>query len=350
MKLEDLRTPASPVLVVLGIAPSAVERPTTPRALAATILRLKGDSGLVPRNYAVEVAPYWLADHPELTFEKYYAAGPTRDALQTLTLSLATTQLRDPADTMDIGTALGFGFRTQPVAGHAPTGLAALVTELDSLQKQRARLNRALRLTRRALRLGGPRPQEDTDRLSRQIVADSITVDSLREALGETAIAIAEADDERVGFILEAAVAAVADFPGDVAERGRITRYGLWITPTYRLDGRAIDFLGVLRVVRDDRNTADATYFDLGARLVWRGAGGTGSLSAEGLRRFVRAGGAGAKSDHRYAVNLEYRLGRLAHVTGTVGRDFARGGVGKRTLIMQIAVELELGDLPVVLP
>src|SRR3989442_3321906 len=68
--LEELRTPASPAFVLLDLTPSAVERPTTPKALAASLLAATGDLQFLPRNYAIDVAPYWLPPHPPLTYKQ----------------------------------------------------------------------------------------------------------------------------------------------------------------------------------------------------------------------------------------------------------------------------------------
>src|SRR3989442_7181148 len=73
--LEELRTPTSPALVLLDLTPSAVERPTTPKALAASLLAATGDLQFLPRNYAIDVAPYWLAPPPALLHQQFHNPG-----------------------------------------------------------------------------------------------------------------------------------------------------------------------------------------------------------------------------------------------------------------------------------
>src|SRR2546428_11903804 len=68
--LEELRTPTSPAFVLLDLTPSAVERPTTPKALAASLLAATGDLQFLPRNYAIDVAPYWRAPPPTPTLQQ----------------------------------------------------------------------------------------------------------------------------------------------------------------------------------------------------------------------------------------------------------------------------------------
>src|SRR2546425_9034637 len=74
--LEELRTPASPAFVLLDLTPSAVERPTTPKALAASLLAATGDLQFLPRNYAIDVAPYWLAPQPTPPYPQVPKSGP----------------------------------------------------------------------------------------------------------------------------------------------------------------------------------------------------------------------------------------------------------------------------------
>jgi hypothetical protein len=89
--LNSLATPDSPAFVILGVSPTTVQRPTTPNAVAASLLSAFGSNGqtLAP-NYALEVAPYWLWSHPETSFDDV-AKNSFSTPIQTLTLSLATT-------------------------------------------------------------------------------------------------------------------------------------------------------------------------------------------------------------------------------------------------------------------
>ena len=115
--LESLRTPTSPAFVLLGVEPTSIERPTTPKALAINVLSAAGDGDdLIPRNYALEVAPYWLIDHPDLEFEDFYDPTPWQGIKQSLSISLATKDLTDDADGIE-GTAAGLGLNLDILTG-----------------------------------------------------------------------------------------------------------------------------------------------------------------------------------------------------------------------------------------
>jgi len=64
----------------MGNSELEISRPTTPSALAATLLSSFDDGSYLPDGLAVEVTPYWLFPHPNLRLERYYwgAAGPNR--------------------------------------------------------------------------------------------------------------------------------------------------------------------------------------------------------------------------------------------------------------------------------
>ena len=68
--IDELRAPTSPAFTILNVAPTNVVRPNTPRQLALEILSATERSGGdLPSNLALEIAPYWLFDRPNLTFD-----------------------------------------------------------------------------------------------------------------------------------------------------------------------------------------------------------------------------------------------------------------------------------------
>src|SRR5437773_7412337 len=92
--IDDLRAPTSPAFVLLDVTPASVERPENPKSFAVNVInKLTSDSGF-PKNYALEVAPYWLMSHPKLTFERYQSPGIKQSIAQTLSFSVATTPLQ----------------------------------------------------------------------------------------------------------------------------------------------------------------------------------------------------------------------------------------------------------------
>ncbi|HKW41551.1 MAG TPA: hypothetical protein VJN39_09895 [Gemmatimonadales bacterium] len=308
--LDELRTPASPAFVLLGVAPSAVERPTTPKALAATLLAASGDLQFFPKNYAIEVAPYWLSSHPSLTYERFHDPGVWQSLKQTLSLSLAAS--RSSPILSDSGTAVGLGARMFVSSGFTDRKqLDALTAQLDTVQQQQN-----LATLRNAPTAVGDSLAIKNDRLTRQL-----------QALVQ----------DRLGYIVEAAAALIAAYPLDAFAKGRVARVGAWVTQTYRLHHPQADVLVVSRFIRDVG--AARNLYDVGGRLAYSNRGLT--IAGEYVGRFGRSR---ADKTHRAAGTLEYRWAEGKYITATFGRNFDES-TGK-TLIALIGVDLGFGKVP----
>ena len=128
---NDLKAPAAPAFVVLGVSPSKIERPQGVRPLVLSALSAVSSEGF-PRNYAVEFAPYWLGT-PQLSFDDYYSSSVAQAIPRHLSVSVATTPLgRSP----DAGTAIAVGARTLPLPGRAHPKLKPLLDTLHDLQRR----------------------------------------------------------------------------------------------------------------------------------------------------------------------------------------------------------------------
>jgi len=94
----DLKTPTSPGFVLLDETPSSIETPSTPKGLAISLLNFSEE------NLALEFAPFWLIDHPNLVAEDL--KDVRFPILENLSISLATLN----TDSVD---NLAFGLRTR---------------------------------------------------------------------------------------------------------------------------------------------------------------------------------------------------------------------------------------------
>ena len=311
--LRAFKTPASPAFVLLGVAPTTVERPATPQALVLSLISAVQDADFPPKHYALEVAPYWLTRHRFLTFEKYAAPGFGRSLLQTLSLSVATSSL-DP----DTGTALGFGLRAAYVSSRDLSTVRAL---RDTLLQIQADILRA-----------GTEEEERRHAARAKPVALRLT-QALRT--------------ERLGFTIEGAAAMVLDFPDDIANNGKLGRAGVWLTSGYRLTKPAVDLLTVVRFIRDERVAPAESNLDLGARLLVDREDLT--LAAEYIFRSVTAGGS-SRSTYRLSIDVQYRLANDIYITAALGRDHAASAAGPAQLIAQIGIDFGLGAVPILGP
>jgi hypothetical protein len=121
---EKLRTPNSPAFVLLGVSPTQIERPNTPKAVAVALSTfVSKDSLTVPDKFAVEFAPYWIFRRPKLQVRDYAAGGWS--LVRDLTFSLGTAAMNrmqtagmvEPIQAPD--TDLAAGFRTHLYDGQS---------------------------------------------------------------------------------------------------------------------------------------------------------------------------------------------------------------------------------------
>src|SRR5476649_2446580 len=133
--VSDAKTPDSPALVLIGTSPSQVERPTTPRALAVNLLTssVKSDN-LIPQNYAIEVAPYWLVSHPALTSDEYYHPGVTQGMLNTLSFSAVSARVSTTRGQRSDASEVGVGVRAGIFVGHAGPDVQKQIKRIHALQ------------------------------------------------------------------------------------------------------------------------------------------------------------------------------------------------------------------------
>ena len=106
--LASLRTPPSPAFTVLGIEPSAVERPTTPSDVALSFVS-KVRQGTVPKDYAFEVEPVLAGQPAELSWSSDVTRSVAESVTRTLSLSIATAETGMTASPL---TSLAVGVRT----------------------------------------------------------------------------------------------------------------------------------------------------------------------------------------------------------------------------------------------
>ena len=320
--IDDLRAPTSPAFVLLDVAPASVERPENPKAFTTSLIHTVTQNNGLPQNYALEVAPYWLTYHPELTFEKYQSPG-LMSAIHSLSMSVATTPMKaTEGSTVDpSGSRVGIGVRSNLMNGRFNPKLGALVAELAGIH------------------------DKILDALSK-----GLPIDKLEAEAQTTALAIQALDAQRIGFILSVAAGKIWDFPGDDFTTVKDGRWGVWVTPTYRFltcgepdNCRAtFDAIAVLRALREPDEDAS---WDFGGRIVWQ-PNTELSLSLETVRR--RGGDSETQegvNSNRTAGMLEYRINADLSLYGTFGQDFKKIA-GSKPLISLIGLNVGFGKTP----
>jgi hypothetical protein len=283
--LSDLRTPTAPGFILLGKAPAQVERPTTPNGIATTLL-----GGLQGQDFALSVAPFWLIQHPFLTFNEYTSTNAKvdfrcfyRDA--TVSVAVVTDSLSDRN--------AGVGVRTNLLRVRRPL----VARNADILQQ--ALLDFAEDPTKTTL--------IDTISKYRPLVERNVE------------------DFENKPVLLVSLAGAYAYRLPEASRNGDRRRGGAWLDAAWRPNPR-LEALAVVRwqnlLTGPDFEDHENTW-DFGVRLGGEfSLGGTRDwlFSAEYLRRLADSG-----NSYRLAIINEVEITDTIFFTATFGEDFGSG-------------------------
>jgi hypothetical protein len=333
LMLDNLKTPTSPAFVILGVEPTSVERPTTPRAFALSLLSSATEpgAGLIPEDYAAELAPYWMAPQRHLTWDEYFNPTPFQSIRQTFSVSLATHTF----SATDTTTGIGIGVRLTPFAGRASSMADSLAGALGTSQRARLPL---LRARRRAT------DPDEIERLESELIANAAASQRIAQQL--------QANDERVGLRIQLAAATAAFYPGNDVRAGKIGSAGLWGTFGYRLEAPGVDLLALGRYLRAVEG-AEQNVWDVGGRAVL--LANQFSASLEWVARSASdAGGAGPggqpalDSGNRVVGMLEYRATNDLFVSFSFGQDYPREGDDRQPLVAIFGGQFNFGSRPLI--
>lgn len=221
-EFHKLRTPHAPAFVILGVAPAEIQRPSTPVdfAIALNTDLRSGTELTLPRNMAIEVAPYWWWSHKTLTFDDYLAPSWWENIARNTSLSIGTSSKDTPLIVMgeEMGTItetrLGLGLSTQFYTGVSPADIcsgkvqqkaatlaALLIKELSGDEEEAALELRVVAAEQQAW-------EDLLPRLSKR--ADAATLLAQANAVLQSPTATAEAR-ERARASKASAEAAIAD-------------------------------------------------------------------------------------------------------------------------------------------
>ena len=344
-----LRTPTSPAFVLLGVEPTSVERPNTPSQLALTVLTKTDRLASLPRDFALEVSPFWLFHHPTLTWEQDSTRSIPASLARTATFSVATAQ-RGTSSSPETGVSLGIRaailsgsmttatratLRRLEQALGAPTKIAAfIIAELSRDANAQLLRERADARGDSAKEAAAGRRHEERmavvqdlalkDPRVRAILVDSIAVEYQAFAA------------QRVGFLLEVAGGAVWSAPGAVFDSVRFQGWGAWVTASY--ESPVWSIVGLGRFLAADTTGAFDT-FDFGVRLLHTRR--RYALSAEYVDRYFLGSGAPAHQ-YRLAGVWSYQLQKGTWVNATFGKGFDARSSG--SLLAQLSLSFDFAD------
>jgi len=375
VNLDLLNAPSSPGFILLNQQPTDIERPLTPTDFAVSLRNSTENFSAIPKNYAVEMAPYWLLNRKNISFENAYGIDSRKFGqtfLQTFNLSLAYA----PVDSLipKGASQFGFGFKCSLKRGETNSAFLAAVGELNKIigeigrdltQKAEAELEKRADYAK----LLDEYLQKSSNMHSK---ADSIEAEAARVKLQElenkiknefikTYVSpleakrkeqikkIEEVDMTRRGYFLDLAGGSVLDFPTRVFDYSEINKFGVWLTFGKEVEDFSWIVLG--RFLQNKKTpflsdssvakTMNSTALDIGGRLIYKKEKFNASIEA--LYR-NNIGPEPLTPGWKATLNLSYEVDKNKVLTFNIGRDFDNTITKKGNLVTALNLIIGLGS------
>lgn len=371
IEIKDLKTLNAPGFQILDIAPNTIDKPSNPKAFAASLMSLTSNGTALPKNVALEISPYWYFKNKKATVSQYLNIQENNKSnsfsglFNKMSISIASVLNDSTSGSLVKNTnyiAFGirtnvFTFRNEKQNQKLRTALANFskrVIELRPNQKGTDSLEILLNATSYKIRkLYNELMTENNDSLKRVINEKYINAISQKTLIKkklddlenqapdllETNIKkdtlsqnyLKELDDLPL-FQLDAAFAYSEAFPENKTENKRFNRSGIWINATlnaFSFDHEELnDNLSLMmcsRYISDNiliENTVNEfdkqNAFDLGFKIEYSIK--ELSLSFEYLKRDY-SNNSNLNSERRVGT-LQYKISDNLYLTGSYGTNF----------------------------
>ena len=343
-QFNSLRTPPSPVFVLLGVEPSSVERPNTPADLAFSVVNGTNNFSTLPASYAIETSPYWLFGHPTLAWTDDTVRSIPTSLARTLTLSVATAAV----GTSDLPvTGLGLSARASVFSGKLSRAAVDRIQRLEILLAgSSAEFERRVDTLRQVVdallfeRLKTAKTEEERDAARKEHAAANAAITKVTplstqsdEEERQLQAELQGLASTRDGFFLDLAGGAAWSAPRAIIDSTSLDRWGIWTTASYTLPN--LSFVGVVRWLGDN-DAATQNAIDVGGRFIYARDRYAVSLEYAGRH----PSGSGDDPDGwRLAGVIDYQIRPSLWLTGTFGRDYQDFQAG--SLLAQIGLSVD---------
>jgi CRISPR/Cas system-associated protein endoribonuclease Cas2 len=357
VNLDVLKSPSSPAFNLLGLSPSAIDRPTDLNAFAVSLQNSTKNFSSLPNSYAVELAPAYFLQKKLISLDKFNSVKFKDVFWQSFVLSIGYTHLgpegQEEVDSLR-QSKMGFGVKFSILRPKYSKATQSTYNNLVEQQKRMLKewadneagnpsLNEANLIMDSIRALKMTEPDTARQREKRKVLLTRLR--SLNEAINDennihlanteafeaTKKIAADFKIERIGAFIDFAAGMALDFPDDRFNNSRISKSGGWLTAGYDSGNKGISILGIARylfqpnqIFADESNTLQTkniSTFDAGARLLLTGVNGKFVLSSEGIYRSVLNKNV-TNSSWRIVFNTEYDVGANKKLTFAFGRNF----------------------------
>ena len=357
--LDLLKAPSSPGFILLNKQPTDIERPSTPTNFMLSLRNASDNFSTLPKNYAVEFAPFWLFCGESMTFDGLIKTefDPLTSIKQTLTLDFAINTI----DTNGLNmTQLGIGLKFSIIRGNHIS--KEFINTNNNRKELFKKLNddfsqdenyKKINNKYKSLIITNP-TLADVYVAQAQIELNDYNnkrIDSLNKKYNEEFKKLLQTKLKRYGWFWDLTGGLVTEFPQQVFDNAFVPKFGAWTTFGHEGE-KDFTFLFVLRELYQQNetysstnntiNVANLNHTDAGIRFIYDQD--KFSFSLEGLFR-ATAGANDIKTENKSAwkimLNANYDLGNNKMITFNFGRDF--NGTVTKTGNLVAALNLVMG-------
>ncbi|MFD1604048.1 hypothetical protein ACFSJW_08925 [Flavobacterium artemisiae] len=358
ISIEDLKTPHSPGFQILDIAPTSIERPANPKALGVSLLSLTSSGTVIPKNFAMEISPYWYTKSDNANVYQYLSINTEnketfdiKGILRKMSISIASVFNDSTSGSLIKNTNyISFGVRTtlftyreasqNEKLNQSLKNITDKIKEIKSNDIEKRKLI-GMRVKYRS-ELNNETDQDKKAVIISKIASIETQIDNLIEASPEELEKKLDADEEVQKnikllkqlplFQLDGAFAYSEAIPGNKYENNRFNRSGFWLNASFnalsinkeKLND-CLSILGTLRFITDNtlvENTLNEfkknKAFDYGLKAEY--TVNDFSVSIEYLKREYSDNS--ELNSERTVGLLEYKLNDNLYFTGTYGKNF----------------------------
>ena len=314
LSLEDFEMPNSPGFTLLDKAPSVIERPNSTKAFIVSTLSNLAQSTAIPKNFAVEVTPFWYLKHNNMTALKYSGWNikkQKQNIFGELKKASFSAALVTTSDTLSefAQNNIAFGFRSTIISLRSSSQMEKII----ELNKASAAYLRDLPPRRK------PRNMSD----SMWKVNEKAFLDSISRNKNVAAEKLRDALRQRPAFALNGAFAYSSFFANSSFKSNRFGRMGAWLTLNHSINLKKRNYLNYYilgRYIKDGTILENAEYvnkdhLDIGGKLEFEFKNIV--VSYEYISRTT-----GSVQTTRSTGNIRYRISDKVFINGAFGKNY----------------------------
>jgi hypothetical protein len=335
ISLKDLTIPNAPAFTLLDYAPSTIDRPGTAKALSANLVSL-ADQGGIPKNFAIEAAPFWFFKN-NLNVFRYYGIDEKSGKEKNIFSNARNASVSIGSISTDSGlnqsfnaNYLAIGLRINPIRILPKSLATALWTTINNISNRQNQLSKPI--INNCIRNYEVNTAEyDTciaRSLSLSFAKDSILLtyeDNLQKLI-----------DIKPLFLLDIAGAGSWTFKNNNWDQNHRYKTGIWATiaTNFPMSGISdltkmlsnknyINIYALARYINADttidfKQFSTQHFFDFGGRFELEF--NQLSLSFESVHRFSQDA-EGFNSNRNVGI-IQFKLNDHFYVSGTFGKNF----------------------------